>query len=357
VTDNLFDRLADLLRSPGPVNWRLAREIAESVAGAPEPIEPDLADEYRELAETAARLIERATTLTAATITEPVGIHDPRSWAAADVETLAYVAEPLGEKLSSGAGAGSPLAMLGPALLGMQVGSAVGFMSHRVLGRFDAGMPPGTPVGVAFVVPNIEAFAADHGLDPRQLRLWVALQELAHRAVLSIPWVDERIHMLVHEHVEALDLDPEALQRRFEALQDPEELERLMESSAGLGAIFRSDAPPEAHDRLRALLALIDGYAETIVTSAGSPLIPELDRVREAVDRHRAEPAEGGTMIQDMIGLTIDPADYRRGVDFVSEVERRWGPEALERAWEGPESAPTLSELADPVGWAARVLL
>ena len=34
-SDNLFDRLADLFRSSGPVNWRLAREIAESVAGEP----------------------------------------------------------------------------------------------------------------------------------------------------------------------------------------------------------------------------------------------------------------------------------------------------------------------------------
>ncbi len=32
--DNLFDRLADLFRSNGPVNWRLAREIAESLAEA-----------------------------------------------------------------------------------------------------------------------------------------------------------------------------------------------------------------------------------------------------------------------------------------------------------------------------------
>ena len=54
--DNLFDRLADLFRSNGPVNWRLAREIAESVAGEAEPVEPWLAEEYRELAVTAGML-------------------------------------------------------------------------------------------------------------------------------------------------------------------------------------------------------------------------------------------------------------------------------------------------------------
>ena len=39
MTDNLFDRLADLFRSPGLVNWRLAREIAESAAGTADPVE------------------------------------------------------------------------------------------------------------------------------------------------------------------------------------------------------------------------------------------------------------------------------------------------------------------------------
>ena len=357
MTDNLFDRLADLLRSPGPVNWRLAREIAESVAWPGEPIEPSLVDEYKELATTAARLVDQATPLDAGAATTPVGIHDRRSWAAANVEMLAYVAEPVAEKLSAGGGAGSPLAMLGPALLGMQAGSTVGFLSQRVLGRFDAGIPAGAPTGANFVVPNIEEFATEHDLDPRQLRLWVALHEVTHQAELAVPWVRERLHMLVHEFVEGLEVDPEAMQRRFEALQDPEELQRLLEEPGGLGAMFRKGAEPEAVEHLRALIAFLDGYAEHVVESVGTGLVPQAPRVREAVDRHRAEPSEGETMLQDMLGLTLDVADYRMGLDFVIDAERRWGPEALTRAWEGPDSVPTLAELRDPVGWAARVLL
>ena len=37
MSDNLFDRLFELLNTPGPVNWRLGREITQSLAGAAEP--------------------------------------------------------------------------------------------------------------------------------------------------------------------------------------------------------------------------------------------------------------------------------------------------------------------------------
>ena len=357
MTDNLFDRLADLLRSPGPVNWRLAREIAESVAGPAEPIEPWLLDEYRDLLATAARLVDQATPLDAIAAAVTVGIHDRRGWAAANVESLAYVAEPVAAKLAAGNEGSSPLAMLGPALMGMQVGSTMGSLSRRVLAGFDSDLPAGSPTGASFIVPNIEAFAPEYGLDPRQVRLWVALTEVTHEAVLALPWVRERFHMLVDQLVESLELDPEAIQRRFEALQDPEELQRLMEGPGGVGGIFRGDAEPEARDHLRALTVFIDGYAGHVVEDVGAAMVPQADRVREALDRHRAEPAEGEDMLVEMLGLSREPGDHRMGMAFVADIERRWGSDALVRAWEGPDGIPTLAELTDPVGWAARILI
>ena len=50
MSDNLFDRLFELFQTSESVNWRLAEEITNSIASAPEPIEPQLAEEYEELA-------------------------------------------------------------------------------------------------------------------------------------------------------------------------------------------------------------------------------------------------------------------------------------------------------------------
>ena len=46
MSDNLFEQLFELFQTPGPINWRLAREVTKSLAGSPEPIEPLLAEEY-----------------------------------------------------------------------------------------------------------------------------------------------------------------------------------------------------------------------------------------------------------------------------------------------------------------------
>ena len=94
-SDNLFDRLAELFRSSGPVNWRLAREIAESVAGEPEPIEPWLAEEYRELASTAAMRVSAVSPLDPGSALADVRAVDRRTWAADNVTSLAYLAEPV----------------------------------------------------------------------------------------------------------------------------------------------------------------------------------------------------------------------------------------------------------------------
>ena len=40
-------------------------------------------------------------------------------------------------------------------------------MSGDALGLFDAGLPAAAPAGLTFQVPNLEAFAAEHSLDPR----------------------------------------------------------------------------------------------------------------------------------------------------------------------------------------------
>jgi hypothetical protein len=173
VTGNLFDRLRRLLEARGPVNWGLAREIAESVAGPAEPVDPWVAEEFVELTHTAALRVAAASPLDAAAAGE-VRALDRRSWAAASVTGFAYLAEPLAAKMAGveGGAADPMLASLGPALVGMQMGSMAGFLSHRVLAGFDVGLPvEGAPP--TFVVPNITAFTTDHGLDPRQARLWL----------------------------------------------------------------------------------------------------------------------------------------------------------------------------------------
>lgn len=357
ASDNLFDRLADLFRSNGPVNWRLGREIAESIAGEHEPVEPWLAEEYEELGSTAAMRISAVSPLDptgAAATVRPV---DRRTWAGENVDSLAYLAEPVAEKMTGAGPMGSPLQPLGPALLGMQMGSVVGFMSHRVLGQFDVGLPAGTESAIWFVTPNIDEFSTDHGLDARQARLWVALHEVTHHAEFAVPWVREHLLMLMHSFVEGIEVDPSEISRRLESLQDPDSMQEMLDNPAALSGLLAGRGQEEPLAAIQAFMAVMEGYGEYLMDRAAPGLVPEAPRMREAIDRRRAEPSQGEQILQQMLGLDLKHQQYRLGAGFCEEVDRRWGDEALARLWEGPEMLPTLAELEDVVGWAARVLL
>lgn len=354
--DNLFDRLADLFKSSGPVNWRLAREIAESLAGEHEPIEPWIAEEYRDLAGTAGMRIAAVSPLDPGMALTDVRVVDRRSWASDNVTGLAYLAEPVSEKMTQSGAFGGIMAQLGPALLGMQMGSVIGFMSQRVLARFDVGLPAGDTTPISFVAPNIEAFATDHGLDPRQTRLWTALHEVAHHAEFAVPWVREHLLMLMHQFVEGLEVDPAEMSSRMEGFQDPAAFQEMLESG-GMDGLLAGPAQEKPLADIQAFMAVMGGYGHHLATRIASGLIPEAGRMQEAMYTVRAEPSEGDQILQQMLGLRVERERHRDGADFCAEVERRWGDEALVRIWEGPEMLPTLAEVTDPVGWAARVLI
>ena len=69
----------------------------------------------------------------------------------------------------------------GPALLGMQMGAMVSSSVTGCSGSSTSVSPAQQPA-LLMVVPNIESFARDEALDPRQVRLWVALHEVVHQS-------------------------------------------------------------------------------------------------------------------------------------------------------------------------------
>lgn len=356
MSDNLFDRLFELFQSPGPVNWKLAREVIGSVAGEADVIEPRLSEEYVELG-LAAQLHSADTpgiTVPAAGALEPV---DRATWARDNEQSFRYFFEPLADRIGTmGEGPmGSMLAPLGPALLGMQAGTLVGVMSHDALGQFDAGLPALDRDRRYLIVPNVEALADDHGLDNRQVRLWAATRETIHHALLDTPWLRGRVVHLVGDLFADLEFDPTKLTERLGDLQDPSQLEALLGDNPALPTLLGGDVDPVKQDRIAALFVTIDGFGRWATTRALADLVPQVDAIHEAASRE--EPTQADAALAQLAGITIDRDAAVRAATFVLEVERRWGIESIETLWSDADHVPTLAELEDPVGWAARVLL
>jgi putative hydrolase len=366
--EGLFEQLFKMLQTSGPVNWKLAREVTRSLAGPAQPIDPAVAEEYRELAHVAEVRISSATQLPSP---EPGELNptDRATWAAENQQSFRVLVEPLGDKLSGltdmggipGMGdmgdMGAMLAPLGPALLGMQAGTMVGFMAHRALGQFDTGIPAMDHDRPYVIVPNLDDFAVDHGIDHRQVRLWGALHEVAFHRIMAVEWVRGRFVELITRFYDEVEIDTTDLLGKLTGMSDPAELQQMLGEGEDPASLIQATANPERLADVQAFTAFIEGYADRIVAIAGADLLPNIDRIEESFRRRRTEPDKTEQFLQQFAGLRLDRWRAADATQFCDDVAERWGEDALSRVWEAPENMPKLKELTDPIGWNARVLL
>lgn len=366
--EGIFEQLFKMLQSSGPVNWKLAREVTKSLAGAPTLVEPGVAEEYRELAHVADARISAIVDLPSPSPGE-LNPTDRATWAAENQQSFRVLVEPLADKLSGLSEGGIPgvgdmggmsamLAPLGPALLGIQAGTMVGFMSHRSLGQFDTGIPAMDHDRPYVIVPNLDDFAIDHGVDHRQVRLWAALHEVAFHRIMAVEWVRGRFVELVEQYYATVELDTSELLGTLGSMSNPEDVQRMIaEGDADASSLISSTSDPDRLAAVQAFTAFIEGYGDHIVHRAGGELLPSIDRIETAYRTRRTEPDQTEQFLQQFAGLSLERHRATDAASFCAEVVERWGDEALARVWEDPSNMPTMDELTDPIGWNARVLL
>ncbi len=383
-----------MLQSPGPVNWEIARQTAEWVAleGRPDPtVDPRDGAQFDELARAAQTLVVGETGL-AATFGTTLRTVAPLGWVDLHLAALRPVLEALATTLGEAMRveeddddtdpalsaplpgfpggiplSGNMLALLAPALLGVQAGSMIGYLSQHALGRYDLPLPTGpaptasSPGGdepsLTFVVPNIDAFEAAWSLPREDLRFYVALHEVVHAAVRSVPWVRSRLVRLSIEYVSSYEIDPGVFESEFGDVDpsDPESLQRMAADPQRILGAMQSPNQQSPREELQRLTSVIDGYADYVLETIGRRLISTFEQIHEAMKRHRVERGEAERFIEGLLGLKLERAHYERGEEFCRGVVERAGVDGLNRIWEREAMLPTPAELEAPGLWLARI--
>jgi putative hydrolase len=372
----MFGDIAKALQGQGPLNWDAARQFAILGATQGEPehnVDPADRMAYTELARIAALHVNDVTGGDS-DFPEP-RIVTRSQWAAETLEAyrplFTDMATSLGQRpevddtestdpmMQMMAGLSQ---MVGPAMMGMSVGSMVGALSQRVFGVHDLPIPR-EKNEIVLVGRTIGEFADTWEIPIDQMRLWVLAHELSGYRVFAIGHVRDALADLVRAHVSGFRPDPSALsdslggvdplsggddpmQAIQQAFSDPEVL---------LGAV-QSDEQRELQPRLDAAVAAVVGYTDWVVDAVSARLIGgEALRIAEAVRRQRVDTTPDDVFVEKLLGIRVGEDQVRRGKQFVQGVVDRVGETDLTKLLESDDSMPTPNEIEAPGLWIARV--
>jgi len=355
----------------GPVNYDLARQLASSSIGFVTPVPEQTSSAVADAVRLAETWLDGVTPLPAGT-TKAVA-WTPSDWVDNTLDTWKRLCDPVAEQLSTAwvstlpeeakSMAGPLLAMMsqmGGMAFGSQLGQALGKLSREVLTSTDIGLPLG-PKGVAALMPEaVEALA--EGLEqPRsEILTFLAAREAAHHRLFShVPWLSSQLLNAVEAFAKGMKIDTsgiEDLAKGFNpaSLGDPAAMEQLLNQG-----IFEPKATPEqvaALERLETLLALIEGWVQTVVTDALGDRIPGTAALSEVLRRRRATGGPAEQTFATLVGLELRPRKLREAAALWERLTAAVGSDARDAVWQHPDLLPGAEDLDEPAGFIDRIV-
>ena len=356
----------------GPVNFEIARQIAlavvaESSGKSPPPMD---AGPYFDAVHAAELVVSGFTRLTPGEPARAKNVSQSE-WVGLTLEGWRWLFEHMSQRFMGEitklapeqADVSGPLqgamGSVAPLLLGMQVGTLVGHLAGESLGRHDPPFPRADD-GVLFYLPtNAAQLAAEYSFEPTTLGRWLALQDVTRHVVLtSQPWIVNYFRSLFIEVVDAIEVDVLELQRRLTDLSS-KGMEALGEGAGAQTAlpVVQTDRHRGAVERWNAFVAVLDGYCYSAAEAVADEVVGERAVVVEGMARRNVTPSEGRSMLETLLGVSLDNELRSSGKTFSAAVLQLRGINSLNRVWEAPDNLPTWREVKDPFSWMDRVLV
>lgn len=229
----------------------------------------------------------------------------------------------------------------------MQLGQAAGAMSKEVLGSFDQGIALLGNAAGGLIMENVEDYAKSLDLDVTEVTEFLALREQAHaRLFASVPWLMPRFSALIGKYARGISIDLDAMeeQLRDASALDPESLAGAV-NLTNVG-ITDTEEQREALRSIETLLALVEGWVDTVLWRAGMAHLPHLDQLREMTRRERAVGGPAELTFESLLGLQLRPKRIREAADLWERITREQGLEARDAMWSHPDLLPVLPQEA-----------
>ena len=375
-------QFADLLSySGGPVNWELAKNLARQAVAAKG--DPSVLSNERAAVTDAVRLadlwLDDVTTF-------PSGIRKIEAWSESEwleatFPVWATLCDPIAAKavdamgnmmafdpssvdadmppdmkaMLQGMGGLNALApmmrQLGGAMLGGQIGTAIGELAGDMSSSTDVGLPL-APEGTAALLPvGVTAFGEGLSVDLSEVRLFLALREAAHHRLFGhVPWLRQHLLGAVEAYAAGITVDVNRLRDTLPELDMNNPEESLRAALSGEGLLRPEDTPSQkvALARLETALALVEGWVATVVAAAAESRLEHAVALAEAIRRRRASGGPAERTFATLVGLEMRPRLLREAAALWAGVTQTRGIDARDGMWAHPDLLPTSDDLEDP---------
>ncbi len=366
MLSQLGQMMSNATPSSGPVNYDLAKQLATSQVPASHPASSIDVKQVSEAVALAEVWLDGATSMPAGARTSTAWT--PKQWIDATMPMWEKMCSPIAERVSTAwlenlpeqarEQAGPLLAMMGSMggmAFGSQLGQGLAQLAVEVLTSTDIGLPLG-PEGTAALLPiAVSEFGKGLDLPDDQVRLYLAAREAAHhRLYAGAPWLKERVMGLIANYAGAITIDFSAV----EGLAANMDMSNPASIEAALGqGMFEPKITPgqqAALVGLETLLALVEGWVDTVVSDAVGARLPGAAALQETFRRRRATGGPAEQTFATLIGLELRPRRLRAAADLWRALEDSRGIEARDALWSHPDLLPSSTDLDDPAGFVDR---
>jgi putative hydrolase len=363
----MLRQLGDLMSGQsGPVNWNLARQAALQVIGADTGTTAADTQQVTDAVRLADVWLDGHTALPAGVRT--VEAWSRRRWLEATQPAWSKLVEPVAGRVVDSFGDAMPeemrsaaaplmgvMSQVGALMFGGQLGQALGSLANEVVSATDIGLPLAPP-GVAALLPEgVRAFGAGLEVPLDEVRLFLALREAAHQRLFEhVPWLRNQLTDMVVGYAQGISVDVSRLQE-LSQLVDPNDPESLQQALNG--GLFNPEPTPEqqaALARLETLLALVEGWVDTVTLAAAAPTLPSIAPLNETMRRRRASGGPAEATFASLVGLELRPRRLRDAAALWALVASRRGVDGRDAVWSHPDLMPTAEDLDDPFAFVDR---
>jgi len=350
----------------GPVNYDLAKQLATSQVPAAHPASSIDIALVRDAVALAEVWLDGATSLPAGVRTSTAWTS--KQWIEATMPMWEQLCSPIADRVSRAwlenmpaearEQAGPLLAMMGSMggmAFGSQLGQGLAQLAVEVLTSTDIGLPLG-PEGTAALLPlAVAEFGGGLGLPEDQVRLYLAAREAAHhRLYAGVPWLKDAVLALIAKFAGAISVDFTAIENLAATMDmsNPASIQAAI--GQGMFEPKVSESQLASLASLETILALVEGWVDTVVADAIGERLPGAAALQETLRRRRAIGGPAEQAFATLIGLELRPRRLRAAADLWRSLAYSRGIEARDALWSHPDLLPTSADLDDPQAFVNR---